>query len=102
MTEFQGRRIHPASNRIYHIKYAPPKIQDTDDISGEALIQREDDTAEKVLHRLQVYETQTFPIIHYIETHTDICVRIDAEPSESVIFDAVESTLEKYTGKIDW
>ena len=84
-----GRRIHPASNRIYHITFAPPKTADKDDISGEPLIQREDDKAEKVLHRLEVYEKQTLPIIHYIETHSNNCIHIDAEQNELAILNEV-------------
>lgn len=63
-----GRRIHPASGRVYHIEYNPPKNEGIDDITGEALIQREDDQEETVRHRLMVYRQQTRPLIDYYQT----------------------------------
>src|SRR6266508_2586682 len=56
-----GRRIHPASGRTYHVKYNPPKVPDRDDVTGEPLIQREDDREETVRKRLAVYHEQTEP-----------------------------------------
>ena len=60
-----GRRTHLASGRIYHIQNNPPKIQDKDDISGEPLVQRDDDKKETILKRLDVYHSQTKPLIDY-------------------------------------
>jgi len=60
-----GRRVHVASGRTYHIKYNPPKIADRDDVTGEPLIQREDDKEETVKNRLAVYHAQTEPLIAY-------------------------------------
>lgn len=60
-----GRRIHPASGRTYHIIYNPPKQSDKDDVTGEPLIQREDDKEETVIYRLEVYQRQTQPLIDY-------------------------------------
>jgi adenylate kinase len=60
-----GRRIHPASGRIYHMLYNPPQNDGQDDITGEPLIQRPDDTEETVRKRLQVYQTQTSPLREY-------------------------------------
>ena len=60
-----GRRVHPASGRTYHVIYNPPKEADKDDITGEPLIQREDDQPEVVLDRLKVYHEQTQPLIDY-------------------------------------
>jgi len=63
-----GRRMHQGSGRNYHIVYNPPKIDGKDDITGEDLIQREDDKPETVKDRLKVYENQTSPLINfYIE-----------------------------------
>lgn len=62
-----GRRIHPASGRIYHIDSQPPKIADIDDVTGEPLIQRPDDSEETVRKRLQVYQTQTSPLRDYYQ-----------------------------------
>lgn len=60
-----GRRSHPASGRTYHVKFNPPKVAGRDDISGEALIQRDDDKEETVKKRLEVYSAQTRPLVKY-------------------------------------
>lgn len=60
-----GRRTHPASGRTYHIKFNPPKQEGIDDISGEPLVQRDDDKVETVKKRLDVYEKQTRPLVDY-------------------------------------
>jgi len=60
-----GRRVHPASGRTYHIKYNPPRVADRDDVTGEPLIQRDDDREETVQKRLAVYHEQTEPLIAY-------------------------------------
>lgn len=62
------RRVHPASGRTYHLKFNPPQVADTDDETGEPLIQREDDKAETVLRRLEVYHQQTEPLVNYYQT----------------------------------
>ena len=60
-----GRRSHAASGRTYHVKYNPPKTSGMDDVTGEPLIQREDDKEETVRKRLEVYSTQTRPLVDY-------------------------------------
>ncbi len=60
-----GRRAHLASGRTYHVVYNPPKIEGKDDITGEDLVQRDDDKEEIVLDRLRVYHVQTQPLVHY-------------------------------------
>ena len=60
-----GRRMHPKSGRVYHIKYNPPKNEGKDDITNEDLIIRQDDKEETVRNRLQVYHKQTKPLINY-------------------------------------
>ena len=60
-----GRRSHPASGRTYHVTFNPPKVQDKDDVTGEPLIQREDDKEETVKKRLDVYSAQTRPLVDY-------------------------------------
>ncbi len=60
-----GRRVHVASGRTYHVKYNPPKVADRDDVTGEPLIQREDDREDTVKKRLAVYHAQTEPLIAY-------------------------------------
>ncbi len=60
-----GRRSHPASGRTYHVKFNPPKVAGKDDITGEDLVQREDDKEETVKKRLEVYHSQTKPLVDY-------------------------------------
>ncbi|MDD4893244.1 MAG: adenylate kinase, partial [Candidatus Rickettsiella isopodorum] len=60
-----GRRIHLDSGRIYHILYNPPKIPNKDDVTGEELIQRKDDTEATVRERLRIYHQQTKPLLCY-------------------------------------
>lgn len=60
-----GRRVHPASGRTYHVKYNPPKVAGKDDVTGEDLIQRDDDREETVKKRLEVYHAQTKPLVEY-------------------------------------
>ncbi len=60
-----GRRAHLASGRTYHIVYNPPKVEGKDDVTGEDLVQREDDSEATVLKRLGVYHDQTEPLVEY-------------------------------------
>lgn len=60
-----GRRSHPASGRTYHVKFNPPKTAGKDDVTGEELVQRDDDKEDVVLKRLQVYHDQTEQLIGY-------------------------------------
>jgi adenylate kinase len=60
-----GRRSHPASGRTYHVKFNPPKVEGKDDVTGEPLIQRDDDKEETVRKRLEVYSAQTRPLVDY-------------------------------------
>ena len=60
-----GRRSHVASGRTYHVSHNPPKVAGKDDVTGEALIQREDDKEETVRKRLEVYSAQTRPLVAY-------------------------------------
>jgi adenylate kinase len=60
-----GRRVHLASGRTYHIAFNPPKVEGKDDVTGEDLIQRDDDQEQTVRKRLAVYHEQTEPLIDY-------------------------------------
>ena len=60
-----GRRTHQASGRSYHVKYNPPRVEGRDDVTGEPLVQRDDDKEETVRKRLEVYKSQTRPLIEY-------------------------------------
>ncbi len=60
-----GRRVHLPSGRTYHVKYNPPRVEGRDDVTGEPLIQRDDDLEETVRKRLGVYHRQTVPLVEY-------------------------------------
>lgn len=60
-----GRRMHPASGRIYHVIFNPPRTDNKDDVTGELLIQRDDDKEETVRRRLEIYHSQTKPLVEY-------------------------------------
>lgn len=65
LERISGRRSHPASGRTYHIHFNPPKVEGVDDVTGEPLIQRDDDKEETVKNRLNVYSAQTRPLVAY-------------------------------------
>lgn len=65
VARLSGRRVHPASGRVYHVQHNPPLKDGIDDETGEALIQREDDTEATVSHRLSVYHDQTEPLVGF-------------------------------------
>ncbi len=60
-----GRRVHPGSGRTYHVSFNPPKEEGKDDVTGEPLIQRDDDAEETVRKRLDVYHSQTKPLVDF-------------------------------------
>ena len=60
-----GRRAHLASGRTYHVKFNPPKVEGKDDVTGEPLVQRDDDREETVRKRLEVYQAQTRPLVDF-------------------------------------
>ncbi|KJZ14406.1 MULTISPECIES: adenylate kinase [Halomonas] len=62
-----GRRVHPASGRVYHVDHNPPKEDGKDDVTGEALVQRDDDRENTVRNRLSVYHEQTEPLVGYYQ-----------------------------------
>lgn len=65
VTRMSGRRVHVASGRTYHVKFNPPKAEGLDDVTGETLIQRDDDKEETVKKRLDVYHQQTEALVSY-------------------------------------
>jgi adenylate kinase len=81
-----GRRSHPASGRTYHVKFNPPKVEGQDDVTGEPLIQREDDKADTVQKRLDVYSAQTRPLVDYYGNWAK------AEPAAAPKYRAIEGT----------
>ena len=81
-----GRRRHPASGRTYHVKFNPPKVEGIDDVTGEPLVQREDDKEETVKKRLQVYSDQTRPLVDYYSNWAK------AEPQAAPQYRAISGT----------
>src|SRR5882672_11398295 len=65
VVRMSGRRAHLASGRTYHVKFNPPRQPDRDDVTGEALVQRDDDREQTVRKRLDVYEAQTRPLVDF-------------------------------------
>ncbi|QGG80349.1 adenylate kinase [Litorivicinus lipolyticus] len=65
VSRMSGRRVHPGSGRTYHVVFNPPKVEDRDDVTGDALIQREDDHEDTVRKRLSVYHSQTAPLVNF-------------------------------------
>ncbi|MDC0069042.1 adenylate kinase [Gammaproteobacteria bacterium] len=67
VARLSGRRIHLESGRVYHVDHNPPNVESVDDITGEPLVQREDDKEETVLERLKVYREQTEPLVSFYQ-----------------------------------
>ncbi len=67
VARLSGRRVHEGSGRVYHVSNNPPKQEGLDDVTGEPLIQREDDTEETVRNRLNVYHDQTKPLVGFYQ-----------------------------------
>lgn len=95
-----GRRVHLASGRTYHVVYNPPKEEGKDDVTGESLIQRDDDAEETVRKRLTVYHDQTEPLVEYYSKWTESgdpkaakYVRIDGIGSVNEIRDRIFEAL---------
>jgi adenylate kinase len=65
VARLSGRRVHPGSGRVYHVLFNKPKTEGMDDLTGEPLVQRDDDTEETVRKRLQVYAEQTSPLVSF-------------------------------------
>ena len=100
-----GRRVHLASGRTYHVEFNPPKKADCDDITGEALIQRDDDRQETVRKRLEIYHEQTEPLIEYYsewrrrEVHlAPVYVRIEGIGKVQEIRDRIFAALDNEPG----
>jgi len=94
-----GRRVHPASGRIYHVKYSPPKTDGVDDITGEPLIIRDDDCRETIVKRLDTYHQQTEPLINFYKNSSlqnkPHFIEVDGEKKPAEINHALENLLNK-------
>jgi len=91
-----GRRVHVASGRTYHLRYNPPKVANKDDITGEDLIQRDDDKEATIISRLDVYEKQTMPLIdYYRHDNTVSYVKIDGTLPMSEVKAQIIATINR-------
>jgi adenylate kinase len=95
-----GRRVHPASGRVYHVEYNPPQNNMTDDVTGEPLVQRDDDKEETVRKRLAVYHQQTRPLTDYYlnwaksgDANAPKYIKVSGKGSVEEIRDAIFSAL---------
>ncbi|POR05165.1 adenylate kinase [Alkalispirochaeta sphaeroplastigenens] len=87
-----GRRVHPGSGRTYHIVSTPPKVEGKDDVTGEPLVQREDDKEEAIKNRLRVYREQTQPLIDYYRSR-DMLTNLDASSSPAAVYELLKDLL---------
>jgi adenylate kinase len=98
VARLSGRRVHPGSGRIYHLKHNPPQREGVDDDTGEPLVQRDDDSEETVRKRLAIYHSQTSPLVNFYRTMTGsrapACHRVEGVGTVEEIRDKVFAALE--------
>lgn len=94
VARISGRLLHPSSGRCYHKTFNPPKEYMKDDITGEPLVQRSDDNPEALKKRLQVYHTQTEPIVEFYK-NAGIWAGVDASQTPDIVFSEILKTLSK-------
>ncbi|MGO1768087.1 adenylate kinase [Advenella sp. S44] len=92
-----GRRVHPASGRTYHLRFNPPKVEGKDDLTGETLVQRDDDQEDTVRKRLEVYRNQTRPLVKY---YSDWAAQHDPKAPQYVHISGV-GKVEEITRRIE-
>ncbi|MFT5210864.1 MAG: adenylate kinase [Flavobacterium sp.] len=95
VSRLSGRRVHVDSGRVYHVIYNPPKVEGKDDVTGEDLIQRADDSEDTVQERLKVYREQTEPLVKFYQERA-------AKSDGDLVYEAIEGTgsTEEIRGKI--
>jgi adenylate kinase len=97
-----GRRVHPDSGRTYHVVFNPPKVEGRDDLTGEPLIQRDDDREETVKNRLKIYHELTKPLVNFYsdwaaarDPSAPRCVKVSGAGKVESVRDAIFSALGK-------
>jgi adenylate kinase len=99
VTRLGGRRVHPGSGRVYHVLYNPPNKEGLDNETGEALVQREDDQEETVRKRLEIYHSQTSPLIDFYQNmtgdKTPVYHRVEGVGSVDEIKEKVSAALDR-------
>lgn len=91
-----GRRVHPGSGRTYHVTFNPPKVEGKDDVTGDDLVQREDDQEDTVRLRLNVYHDQTKPLIDYYKSWAEQ----DAVTAPTYVYVAGVGSVEDIRDKV--
>ena len=87
-----GRRVNPTSGRVYHIQYNPPKIEGIDDETGETLVTRSDDEENTVRRRLEVYHSETSPLIEYYQTE-NLVHKINGETDIHIVSESINKII---------
>ncbi len=107
LRRMSGRRVHPGSGRSYHVDFNPPKVAGNDDITGEPLVQRRDDNADTVRKRIEIYHSQTKPLVNYYltwassgEPHAPHYVNIYGQGTVDHIRDKLFAALESHTLRV--
>ena len=93
ISRMSGRRVHLASGRSYHILHNPPKKDGFDDVTGEELIQREDDNPKVIKKRLSVYYNETEPLLEFYKNKDLKFIEIDASKSVDVVTDSIRQSI---------
>ena len=93
ISRMSGRRVHLASGRSYHILHNPPKKDGFDDVTGEELIQREDDNPEVIKKRLSVYYNETEPLLEFYKNKDLKFIEIDASKSVDAVTDSIRQSI---------
>ena len=100
ISRISGRRVHPGSGRVYHVVHQPPLRADKDDVTGETLIQREDDIEDTIKKRLDIYHAQTKPVsVYYMaltakDPNAATYTKIDGTQPPSAVCQAIFAALE--------
>jgi adenylate kinase len=105
IARLSGRRTHPASGRVYHMLFNPPEVEGKDNITGEPLIQRIDDSEETIKNRLAIYHKQTEPLVRYYQDgsdqpHMPHYLEIDGTESMDTVTENIFSALDKSNDKL--
>ena len=93
INRMSGRRVHPSSGRSYHVIHNPPQKEGFDDITGEALIQREDDAPEVIKKRLDVYSNETEPLLDFYRNKNLKFIEIDASKSLEEVTKSIRQSI---------
>ncbi len=93
ISRMSGRRVHLASGRSYHIVHNPPKKEGFDDITGEELIQREDDNPEVIKKRMSVYYNETEPLLEFYKNKNLKFIQIDASKSVDEVTNSIRKSI---------